>query len=313
MILFNDASLHGQFPAFGPFNESMRTLWEIRKALVGKGLQLRVCRTVRTRQVTSEQTFNDFLGTIPQQLKTRLLLWLDREGPFWDDERRHSDGEYFECAGELVTDTGAAEAAYIQSEGMPTWLFSLDPSKFLSDPLSVAWRGRECGDLHVEISNGWTLDHVERCANAFEQPFSSWNELLEWAERECGNLILSPEIRTQLSMPFHSNVAQRSKVLLRVLDQIVGLMKTGKVKEVEEIRKEWMHGERARFSPSSDSELRNFANELTFSYPESGRRVLCSWHGKIQTPQFRIHYEWPLPEGEERLLVAYIGPKITKR
>ncbi len=313
MIYFNDASLHGQFPACEAFKDSLQNLWEIRKTLVASGLQLRVCRSVRLRQVTPTETFNQFLGVIPKDLKARLLLWLDREGPFWDDDRRHPDEEYFECCGDLVTDTGAAEAACLQTEAVASWLFSLDPSKFLTNPLVVQWLGREGGDLSVAVPNAWNPYHAGRCVSSLEKPFASWNELLEWAERECRNLILSPEIRTQLPMQFYSNVAQRSKVLLGILDQIVGLTKTGKSREVEEIRKEWMHGERARFSPSCDSELRDFANDLTFSHPVSGRRVLCSWHGKIQTPQFRIHYEWPLPEGEDRLFVAYIGPKITKR
>ncbi len=26
--------------------------------------------------------------------------------------------------------------------------------------------------------------------------------------------------------------------------------------------------------------------------------LLCPWHGKIKTPQFRIHFEWPRPAGQ---------------
>jgi hypothetical protein len=313
MIYFNDASLHGQFPAFVPFQNSLKNLWGIRKTLLGRGIQLRVCRTLRSRQITATETFNDLLGAFPRDIRNRLLVWIDKEGPFWDEERHHSEGEYFECNRDVVTDTGAAEAAYLQSEGIEAWLFSIDPSMFLSDPLAVAWLGREGGDLILDVPNGWNLAHAERCTTAFERPFSNWEELLEWAERECSNLILSPEIQTQLSTQFFPNVAQRSKVLLRVLDQIVGFLKAGKVQEFQDMRTEWMQGDRARFSPSSESDLNDFAAKLTFLHPESGRRVLCSWHGKIQTPQFRIHYEWPLHEGEKRLFVAYIGPKITKR
>lgn len=313
MIYFNDASLHGQFASCDSFKESLKKLWEVRNILVSAGLQLRVCRGVRQKMVTSSHSFDAFLGSIPKELKARLLLWLDREGPFWDDDRRHADDEYLECCGEVVTDTGAGEAAFLKSEGMTTWLFSLDPSNYLSDPLEVQWQGRQIGDLAISIPNGWEVPHAQRCVSSLERPFTSWGELLDWAERECTNLLLSPEIQSQLPTQFYPNVAQRSKVLLKTLHQLVGLMKSGNNTEAQRIQTEWMQGSRARFSPSSESELHEFENELTFRHPATQKRILCSWHGKIQTPQFRIHYEWPLTEGEERLFVAYIGPKITKR
>jgi len=313
MILFNDASLHGQFGAVDPFRESLRTLWGIRSRLVERGLQLKVCRSVRQRQVTPSATFNDLLGLMPREIKVRLLVWIDREGPFWDDEPKHSDGEYFECCGELVTDTGVAEAAFLRTEGISGWLFSIDPSRFLTNPLTARWRDRADGDLDIDVPNGWTLDHAEQCAAELERPLASWDELLEWVARECPHLLLSPNIPRQLGTQFIPNVAQRSTVLLGTLNRMVELQKNGNDPEFNQMRHDWMEGSRARFSPSSDSELREFSNELTFRHPHTGANVLCSWHGKIQTPQFRIHFEWPLPGRAEELFVAYIGPKITKR
>ena len=313
MILFNDASLHGQFLAVEPFKESLRVLWDIRKALIAKGLQLRVCRSVRLRQVTPTETFNDFLGAIPNELRIRLLLWLDREGPFWDDGRQHSGSEYFQCYEEPVTDTGAAEAACFVAAGGASWLFSLDPSSFLADPLVVEWLDRKDGDLHLSIPNGWTSEHAERCASTFERPFLSWDELLKWAEIDCGNLLLSEEIRSQLPPQFIPSVAQRSRVLLAALNEIVGYMKEGSSEALEGMREVWMHGDSAPFSPSSRTEIRDHKADLTFRSPQTGESVFCSWHGKINTPKMRIHFEWPLPDGETRLFVPYIGPKLTKK
>lgn len=313
MILFNDASLHGQFEAVDPFRESLRTVWGIRSRLVERGLQLRVCRSVRQRQVTPSATFNDLLGSVPREIKVRLLVWIDREGPFWDEERNHSDGEYYECCGELVTDTGAAEAAFLKTDDADAWLFSIMPSKFLTNPLTVMWRDRGDGDLDIDVPNGWTLDHAEQCAVEFERPPASWEKLLDWAARECRHLELSPQIPQQLPTQFIPNVANRSQVLLRALNEMVGHLQSGNQAAFNQLRAEWMQGDRARFSPSSESELREFSVELTFNHPHTGASILCSWHGKIQTPQYRIHFEWPPPEGEEKLFVAYIGPKITRR
>lgn len=313
MIVFNDASLHGQFTSSEPFRESLRGIWEIRSFLVEKGLHLKVCRSVRAKKVTPSQTFYEVMGAMPREIKTRLLLWLDREGPYWDDNRLHSDSEYFECCDEVVTDTGAAEAAACHAEGGATWLFSITPSKFQARPLQVRWLGRAAGDLTLDLPNGWTLEHAAECFSSFERPLAAWSELLDWAARECPNLDLSPEILEQLPTQFIPNVANRSQVLLGALNEIVGHLKTGNQSAFNQLRGEWMQGDRARFSPSSESELNEFSKELTFRNARTGQDVLCSWHGKIQTPQYRIHFEWPLPEGEERLFVAYIGPKITKR
>jgi hypothetical protein len=77
-----------------------------------------------------------------------------------------------------------------------------------------------------------------------------------------------------------------------------------------------MVGDRARFTDSSDTEKkdRQFAQAMTFTHPETRGRVFCSWHGKIQTPLYRIHFEWPIPDNQDRkILVAYIGPKLTKK
>jgi len=29
--------------------------------------------------------------------------------------------------------------------------------------------------------------------------------------------------------------------------------------------------------------------------------------------QFRIHFQWPKPKGQERLKIVYIGEKLTKQ
>jgi hypothetical protein len=41
-------------------------------------------------------------------------------------------------------------------------------------------------------------------------------------------------------------------------------------------------------------------------------KIFCTWHGKVKTPQYRIHFSWPI-SAVAPLYVVYIGPKITKR
>jgi len=315
MIIFNDASLHGQFAAFEPFLDSLRDLLDIRKKLQEKGLSLKVCRSIRNQKVTASQTFNDFIGSITNQdLKRYLLVWLDREGPFWEDQRQHDASEYFECCGEVVTDTGLAEAAYLNiNEDTSSLLISLNPSSFETNPLTVFWKERNDEDIEIKINNACCAATADELASHFETAPESWPELIEWAKRICPNLLLSEDIINQLGTQFIPNVARRTQVLLNALNSIIQTQKDGNHSKFNELRRKWMEGGNARFTSSSDSELDDFAGKLTFKHPVSEQSITCSWHGKIKTPQYRIHIEWPMPKNSERLFVAYIGPKITKR
>ena len=72
-------------------------------------------------------------------------------------------------------------------------------------------------------------------------------------------------------------------------------------------------GDKAWFSDSSVTEKRNFRTELTFPNPSlPGESLFCTWHGKVKTPQLRIHFSWPI-RATEPLYVVYVGPKLTKR
>jgi hypothetical protein len=314
MIFLNDASLHGQFSAFPLFHESLKLIWNIRKTLQNKDHPLRVTKLIRTCYVTSTKTFNDFIGELPRDIRTQVLIWLDRDGPFWEDDCKHDPGEYLECSGAVVTETGLGEAAHrIHKDKSKIAVVSFTPSSFESDPLLVLWKGLPKGDEEISVRNCWTAQHAERVASDCESIPRTWNELVEWGERSCKNLLLAPDISSQLGIQFFSTVADRAVVLLTLLDKIVDSIRRNDDAVFFELRRNWMEGGNARFTPSSNTELCEFASDLTFAHPETGESVLCSWHGKIKTPQFRIHFEWPLAEGSERLFVAYIGPKITKR
>ena len=72
-------------------------------------------------------------------------------------------------------------------------------------------------------------------------------------------------------------------------------------------------GDKAWFSDSSTSEKDDFKKELTFPHPAAlGETLSCTWHGKVKSPQLRIHFSWPI-RAAEPLYVVYVGPKITKR
>ena len=72
-------------------------------------------------------------------------------------------------------------------------------------------------------------------------------------------------------------------------------------------------GRGSLFSDSSDSEKVEFKQKLTFVHPGKDKQTLfCSWHGKVQTPQLRIHFSSRIL-ATEPLYIVYVGPKITKQ
>jgi hypothetical protein len=74
----------------------------------------------------------------------------------------------------------------------------------------------------------------------------------------------------------------------------------------------WMVGANARITDESKTNKSDFKEELKFVHPKTGEKIFCPYHGKIKTPQYRIHFQWPLPEKAQQLFIGYFGPKITK-
>lgn len=80
-----------------------------------------------------------------------------------------------------------------------------------------------------------------------------------------------------------------------------------------EIVADFFTGEKALFTDESDGNKSYFRKDLTFEdMSNPGQEKLYSWHGKIKTPQYRVHFSWPLTEKQEYIDIVYIGPKITK-
>lgn len=115
--------------------------------------------------------------------------------------------------------------------------------------------------------------------------------------------------------PFHSGVADSIVSRLSVLDRLCGCIdeRGNRTPEGNDLYTQYFTGDKAWFSDSSPSELAEFASALTFPHPTiPGEYLICSRHGKIKTPQYRIHFSWPIVLGKP-VFVVYVGPKITKR
>ena len=104
-------------------------------------------------------------------------------------------------------------------------------------------------------------------------------------------------------------------MLLRTLDSFRGCFDEDgqRTAEGHRVYNEHFTGEKAWFSDSSATEKNEFKDEMTFACPDDpSQRLFCTWHGKVKTPQIRIHFSWPV-RADSKVYVVYVGPKITKK
>jgi hypothetical protein len=299
------------------FVESLSSLLKLRQ-LEFIRTRLFCSRAFGERQATPQRTCRESIAIHPSPDVRRLILgWVTAYGPFIEDDRYVEADDYFEFEGHDVTDQGLGEASRRVGNGEAAGTYSFTGSNlnFERDPLAVQHGLKEAPIKVVDVGNTWEVEALRVSAlEAIGLP-STWQQMVELCRAKYDRLVLPDDILTILNMsPFHPNVSQRVVELLRVLQEYMEhrLSNGAAGPRALEIYQQYFTGERARFSDESESNKISFESEMTFIDPD-GKRIFCPWHGKIQTPQFRIHFEWPVPAQQHRLKVLYIGPKITKR
>ena len=173
----NDVSLAGQFPDAHAFLTELNLILNLRSR-VGVLRQGLLCsRILSNRLVTPNLTFRQAVTAQADPNFKRLVLgWLTREGPFWDDKREVNSDDYFEFAGQDVTDTGLGEAARRTLAGTEAHSFSFDgcPLPCSESPLVVQHGLIEEPLGHVRIPNLWQAEQLERAAQAALPPPQTW-------------------------------------------------------------------------------------------------------------------------------------------
>ncbi len=253
-----------------------------------------------------------------------VLSWIQRQGPFWEDFRAHDGSEWFECKSEVVTDSAVAEAAWSCLQTDHRALFSVVPSTWNYTPVRVRWVFETGGEVSssrdVDVDNYWTCSALERELEASPSPIGSWDDLAAVVSRFERLTFLDDAFGALQGHPFSRAAAERILFLLKTLDKLKGCFDSSgnRTSEGHELYQNFFTGQRggggrgALFTDSSDSEKNQFRKELTFSHPSNAQETLfCPWHGKVQTPQLRVHFSYPI-QADEELYIVYIGPIITK-
>ena len=170
--------------------------------------------------------------------------------------------------------------------------------------------------IAITITNHWDINSLEIALQAAASPITSWQQLARDIPICCPNLTFSENSFEPLySHPFVDCAAKRIVELLKVLDKFKNCFDAQgqRTDEGNRLYQEHFTGDKAWFSTSSDDEKIEFKNELTFNHPNNkDEKLFCPWHGKIKTPQIRIHFSYPI-RANKPLYVPYIGLKITKK
>ena len=319
-ILVNDLSIHEQFHDAASLRDALARLMAMRSAARRFGREVHCHRALLTAKPIRGVTMQRAIGQLAESERRATTSWLTRSGPFWDNLRRHGDGDYLECGDELVTNSALGEAAFRTLHGADCGLISVTPSDWDYSPVDVTWRREYEGsdDRRTALQNWRSTPVLEDGLRDMAPPIRSWGDLRAAAAVRFESLTCAPDCFDPLSgIPFARSVAERFLALLGILDRMARAFDaTGaRTAEGQRIYQDYFTGDDALFSDSSDKETRKrrFREALTFPHPgERGSSLFCPWHGKVRHMTLRLHFSWPVRAGRP-VYVVYAGPKLTKR
>ena len=303
--MLNELSIEGQFYDNATLSESIGEVIRMRNAAKRYGVEVYCHANTANRHVRPDTAL---IHALSRDQRMYMTSWLTRQGPFWEYARRHAPNEWYECDGEIVTDTGLAEAAHCVEIGIDRRMVSFAPSSWERPTIAVIRRDNDRTEERIQLANYWNVSNLEQALIEADPKPESWEQLEGICRRRFASLRFTADSFYPLNgQPFAPGVAERIVTRLNVLN---GVQASGGLGSSEGRRLYNKHftGDRAWFSDSSDSEKRDFESKLTFNV--EGEPTLCGWHGKINTPPYRIHFNWPIQAGGA-LHVVYVGWKIT--
>jgi hypothetical protein len=315
-LLFNDLSIHGQLADASKFRSAIGRVMAMRSLAQQYGREIYCLRDLTLRQVGPTLSFVQAIQFLDQSERQSIIQWLRVRGPFWEDSRLHSPDDYLDYKGEVVTDTAVGEAAFCCLYADERQLVSVAPSAWELSPVVVVLKRYDATEQAVDITNHWDKERLLLALRTAPTPVGSWVQLAQISRSRFTSLTFSANAFEPLNgHPFVDAASRRIVVLLDTLNRLKqSFAQDGeRTAEGHRLYQEHFTGDKAWFSDSSDTEKNEFRTDLTFEHPgKAGEVLFCTWHGKIKTPQYRIHFSWPI-RADEPLYVVYVGPKITGR
>lgn len=314
----NDASLQGQFVDLQHFESILRELLGARSRVPAIKENLRSTRSLQDALAGPGVSVRQFLQQCADRdLKSATFNWLDRTGPFVDNDRLEEQDDYFEYMGREVTETGLGEAARRTKaiDDCASFSFEGGALDFAIDHLDVDHGLIEERYGSYRVRNHWKANDLVEHALESGPQIRTWLSLVETARArfehlDIGDLHENPMLARE---PFQASVRDRALALMRLLnDYMSGRDESGAEGLLSRrVIETHFTGERALFTGESSTNEKKFRNEMTFVAADD-REVFAPWHGKISHRYFRMHFEWPVAPQRRKLPILYLGPKITK-
>ena len=298
-------------PSFAPLEELLKA--RLQHRVLRESLYC--ARGMPTANTALGITLADIGRRMPRDKIGLLFDWVTKRGPFIEDDRQDIDQDLFFFDGEDVTDLGLGEAA--RRVLANDWSATFSPvraaaSRFGTNPLDVVYGLPEEPIRLVPVPNHIRTETLVEKLHSEEPEPKTWHALLNLCRERFDHLVIGVQCDIVLARrPYVPSAGRRILALLGTLQELKGEMDCrGQLSAFGiEVRNEYFRGERALFSDESDTRKAS-PKDFTFADPAGDGSLICFWHGKISTPPFRIHFEWPVSRPTERLCIAYIGPKI---
>ena len=308
-LLLNDLSIEGQFPDARSFCAALDRIVEMRKVATRFGSDLYCRRNIALILINPATSVREAL---PPEKKRAFMLWLDRQGPFWDDARKHHPDDWLMSGGEIVTDTAIGEAAYCSTIDIDRRLVSLAPSEWNYSPIVVTFTDTA---TDIEVTNYWELASLETALRGSIPRIKTCEQLEEVCKIRFQRLRFSEDSFSYIRSHFVPALVDDIIKCLEALDDMMGDRDSTANWRSKPTFQNFFTGSNPLFSDSSDPEKNKprLRQKLSFKHPDgSGRTLFCPWHGKLghQGYPYRIHFSWPL-RADEPLYVVYVGPKLT--
>jgi len=252
---------------------------------------------------------------LPRDIRLQLFEWIAKHGPFIEDDRQVIDEDLFFFEEDDVTDLGLGEAARrIRAELRAAILSPVgnEHSRFSGSPLGVVHGFPDEPIAQVPVPNYTESDPLVEALRVLDPNPTNWHDFLETCRHRFDLLHIGPHCDETLGrFPYMPAAGRRIIELLNVLQRIRAEMDhAGQLSPTgRELRNTFFTGRRAWFSNESEGRRQRPRN-FTFPDPEGGNDIICFWHGKVSTAAIRIHFDWPVESGTQRLRVVYIGPHI---
>lgn len=317
-IIVNDLSLRRNVGGAISLNEQLVSTVRLISSMARARELIRCSRSLINSIVCDEQPLIRYVAdNFERDTRLQLMTWLTNHGPFWDDARTEVDFDSFTYQGINITDQGLGEAGRLQSVGINAWAYSFCGGEidFSNTPIFISHSLEEIVVGNYEISNLWSVESISAQINASVPLPVSWEGMLLKAVEAFEWLSFLSNPHTDLvATPFSRGASERIFMLLGVLNKIAENTNDdgSRNKIAQDLYDTFFVGEKPPFTDESDSNKIDFKKEMTFS-DACGKDVFAPWHGKVNSPKIRIHFEWPRPANQKNIKILFVGPKITKK